>query len=887
MKNSLKKVLMSLALACTTASFMLPTVKVSAATTAPNVTGIVANTYIGDAGRMVSSFQITVDDISKVSDLKASDFDITGNYNGIPLTLSSTVTPDYTDDGISLTTSGNIITMNVKPFKYQGAISFGGTTKNNFAVTCSKYSQLTFDASKVTKMTTRTVDDFTAGKFTGSNGITLQYRMYTSKKPGPQPLMVYLHGGGNDEVGTDNISQLTANRAAVSTIEDGRSNSVLSVQFPENYSYKIYSIPDQLKKMQDMFVTYKELIDNLVQTGKVDKDKIYLVGASSGGGGVFRFLMQYPDLFAGAIAISTKDTIGDYSQPEDIALPDFKEKLKGITNIPLWIVASKNDLICNSNESKYAYDALKSLGDTKVNLTLLSDDYMATLGLGGFLLHWAWVPVYNNYADTSVSNTGMMDWLFQQTKRTTPIAQIKGITANTYVGDAGRMVSSFEITVDDINKVKDIKASDFDITGNYDGYPLSPDGKLAQNNYTDDGIKLTITGNTIKIEVNPFKYFGGYITPGAVNCVKYPELSFDQSNITKVNTKTADDFASAKFTGSNGTSLNYRLYTSKSTTPQPLVVWLHGGGEVGSDNDVNITANRGATTWIEAGKDTSVLSVQFPANYGWAIYKNPTELPLMEKYNDVQYELIQKLIESGKVDKNRIYLVGPSSGGGGTFRFLMQYPKLFAGAIAIAAKDTIGDYSQPEAVAVGDFMDKLKGITDIPLWIVHAENDPTCDSRTSKYAYEALQKLGDTKVKLTIYDDAFMNSQKLYGGLRHWSWVPALNNTEMINWLFDQTKAPAQTGNNNGSTTTPQTGNTNGTTGTTPQTGNNNGTTVTTPQSGNNSTSTTTTAQTSTNSSSSSTLPKTGSVVDFSLMMLISSALVALGFVLLRRKATN
>ncbi|WP_272037919.1 S-layer homology domain-containing protein [Paenibacillus sp. JJ-100] len=360
-------------------------------------------------------------------------------------------------------------------------------------------------------------------------------------------------------------------------------------------------------------------------------------------------------------------------------------------------------------------------------------------------------------------------------------AQVTQIQANTFVGDPGEMVESFDITVTDVEKYKNLKASDFEITGNYDGYPLNAAGEIVQNNYEDDGITLTIKDRTIHMAVKPFKYPGGLKSEFAVTNKTYPELSFDQNNIDQVKTRTVDEFEHASFTASNGVTLSYNLKRSPSKEAKPLMVWLHGGGEVGTDGRNHLTANRGAVVWTESGYDTSVLAVQYPENYSFKIYDNAEQLPIMEAYFKAQYELIQKLVAEGEVDPDRIYLSGVSSGGGGAFRFLTQYPDLFAGAIIVAAKDTIADYTG----SVDAFKQELKGIVDVPIWIMHAENDPTTDSRTSSLAYQALTEMGAKQVHLELYDDAFMDSHRFYGGLKHWSWVPAFNNKEVIASLFN------------------------------------------------------------------------------------------------------
>ncbi|MEW4371623.1 S-layer homology domain-containing protein [Paenibacillus kandeliae] len=358
------------------------------------------------------------------------------------------------------------------------------------------------------------------------------------------------------------------------------------------------------------------------------------------------------------------------------------------------------------------------------------------------------------------------------------------ITGQAHVGDAGTMVTSFDIEVSDPAHYRDLTAGDFDITGNYDGYPLNVKGEVVQNNYADDELNVSMQGQLIHLNFRPFLYKGGSIEKFAVKNSRFPELSFTADDVSQLSIQTVDDFKPGVITSSDGESLPYRLKLSSSAGPRPLVVWLHGGGEVGTDNIKQLTENRGSTTWTESGKDTSVLAVHYPQNYDWAIYDKPDQLAKMQQYFTMQQQFIQQLIADGKVDPNRIYVAGVSSGGGGAFRFLMQYPDLFAGAIVIAAKDTIADYKG----SVDAFKTALKSLVHTPIWIVHAENDPITDSRTSKLAYQALTELGSTQVKETLYSDAFMDSQRFYGAMKHWSWVPAFHDQSMMDWLFAQHK---------------------------------------------------------------------------------------------------
>ena len=277
----------------------------------------------------------------------------------------------------------------------------------------------------------------------------------------------------------------------------------------------------------------------------------------------------------------------------------------------------------------------------------------------------------------------------------------------------------------------------------------------------------------------------------------------------ELDTKTADDFEKSVFTASDGTEITYYLYMPEDAEKLPLMVWEHGGGEVldASFDGANLVANRGAVAWVENGVETAVLSVQYPTNYSFGISEIPEELHQMEAYNTAKYELIEKLIADGKLDANRIYISGASSGGGGALRFMMQYPDLFAGALVICPKDTLVPMAEkydlayqlddPSLLKITDeeyqesykqMEDVLKkyDISNIPIWFAHAENDPVCTSYTSIMANDILSKMGGAENRLTLYTDQQMQDagQSIY----HFAWVPALNDKEMLDWVYAQSK---------------------------------------------------------------------------------------------------
>ena len=283
-----------------------------------------------------------------------------------------------------------------------------------------------------------------------------------------------------------------------------------------------------------------------------------------------------------------------------------------------------------------------------------------------------------------------------------------------------------------------------------------------------------------------------------------------------------DDAIRGTFTYA-GLTREYALYLPKNSDGTnmknvPLVVWNHGGGEYAGQLENTLVANRGLTAWVEAGYNTAVLQIQVSnPNYSYGTAFDEDKKSLIDQNNALQAALIKKLIAEGTVDQNRVYVTGASSGGGATMRFIMQYPELFAGAIACCSMDPIVwvhyNYQDSYEQIVENFETAFQGqvytwdetkemmvskqvdtasLVELPIYFTHAQNDTTCNVNSSKAMYEALNNLGAKNNHLTIWSNQEMADEGIAEGLLHWSWVKVLNHNEEgspMNWLFKQTNA--------------------------------------------------------------------------------------------------
>jgi predicted peptidase len=238
--------------------------------------------------------------------------------------------------------------------------------------------------------------------------------------------MLWEHGGGEVLATSVEGANLLNNKGAVTWIENGYQTAVLSFQFPENYSFGISEIPDQLKMMENYNEVIHEFIQDLIHKGKIDDKRVYISGASSGGGAVLRFVMQYPDFFAAALPICAKDTLIPLSQPYGLAYKfngsltlsdqDYQRsydsindlmKQYNITNIPMWFVQADNDPVCTSYTSKILYQVLKDQGAENNKITMYSDEEMKQAGQ--MIYHSSWVLAFRDRE--------IMDWVYSQKKQ--------------------------------------------------------------------------------------------------------------------------------------------------------------------------------------------------------------------------------------------------------------------------------------------------------------------------------------------------------------------------------------------------------------------------------------------------------------------------------------
>ena len=226
------------------------------------------------------------------------------------------------------------------------------------------------------------------------------------------------------------------------------------------------------------------------------------------------------------------------------------------------------------------------------------------------------------------------------------------------------------------------------------------------------------------------------------------------------------------FTSSEGQTLNYRLLSPSDMTSEtrfPLVIFLHGLGERGSDNEKQLT--HGGQMFLNPVNQERypayVIYPQCPETTFWAYQDIPSSFDTLtpEKNMTGVFRALKEMIDEYRakptVDVSRVYIMGLSMGGMATYDMVSRFPDLFAAAIPICG-----------AVAPG----RLAAAKDVKFRIYHGDADKIVPVECSRRAYRELRKAG---ADVEYFE---------FPGCGHASWTPAFNQPGFIEWLFAQKK---------------------------------------------------------------------------------------------------
>jgi poly(3-hydroxybutyrate) depolymerase len=177
----------------------------------------------------------------------------------------------------------------------------------------------------------------------------------------------------------------------------------------------------------------------------------------------------------------------------------------------------------------------------------------------------------------------------------------------------------------------------------------------------------------------------------------------------------------------------YRTYVPKAYTgskPFPLIIALHGLG--GTEDSFFDNYGAGLPPLAESHGYilATPLGYRVDGSYGWGLGAPPAD-PAVRRTQDFSeqdvMQVLQRMRQLYKIDESRIYLMGHSMGGIGTWKVAPKYPDIWAAIAPISGN------GNPAT------LEKLRGVPEI---IVHGDADPTVPVSGSRTMVAKLKELG-------------------------------------------------------------------------------------------------------------------------------------------------
>ncbi len=422
-------------------------------------------------------------------------------------------------------------------------------------------------------------------------------------------------------------------------------------------------------------------------------------------------------------------------------------------------------------------DCVKIYGD--LGITQVEPEQVETTNLGTYTYYvggYEWGPgVYKVVADLGDGNT------VKASDLTTDLFRVRA------TGSQGGERKVTDIYLADASGEEDTSATEgtrigFDLALNitsgwfgpsYNGCnPFSYDMMTSKNSWASDyGYQISLAANK-SLTIGDATY----------DAMKSPVVINKASENPRV-IPCLDDWGEPKSykNEENNQTLTYKAYETETlktdSGKNPLIIWLHGAGEGGTDIDIALLGNDVTNLGEEKiqsyfkkdGKEGAyVLAVQTPTFWmdngeggqgdgaGESIYKE-TLMKTIKSY----------VASNSDIDTDHIYLGGCSNGGFMTMQMAISYNDYFAAYYPICE-------AKPNANITDENINVLK---DSAIWFTAAANDTTVDPNNYTNAtYKRLMNAGATDVHYSFFENVKGNdsgTEVEYMG--HWSWIYTLS----------------------------------------------------------------------------------------------------------------
>ncbi len=215
-----------------------------------------------------------------------------------------------------------------------------------------------------------------------------------------------------------------------------------------------------------------------------------------------------------------------------------------------------------------------------------------------------------------------------------------------------------------------------------------------------------------------------------------------------------------------GVARRYQIWVPDSTDASrksPAILFLHGVGERGEDNEKQIAVGLGPA--LRSGNvdvPAIVIFPQCPSNERWAG-------TLGKK---IAIAALDQTEREFSIDRRRVSLTGLSMGGAGVWALGAEYPRRWSALAPVCGyvhrPPSLPDTDTPSSEPYGEFARRLP---HVPIWIFHGSDDPVVPVTESRSMAAALGvRAGYTEFAHT----------------GHNAWDPAYTTTHVVQWLAEQ-----------------------------------------------------------------------------------------------------
>jgi predicted peptidase len=225
-----------------------------------------------------------------------------------------------------------------------------------------------------------------------------------------------------------------------------------------------------------------------------------------------------------------------------------------------------------------------------------------------------------------------------------------------------------------------------------------------------------------------------------------------------------------------GNDYDYQIYVPRNyqdSEPLPVILFLHGAGERGSDGISQTTVGLPAAIREDANRFPAIVVMP----------QSPVDGPGWQQLGgSIAMAALDKTVAEFSTDNSRIYLTGLSQGGNGSWYLAYHNPDRFAAVLVVCGfveelRGAVSGSYYPAIVAAGAsdaFQEVSERIAHIPIWIFHGDEDPAVPVEQARGMAAALEGL-NANVRYTELP-----------GVGHNAWDDAYRSEEVIEWLFTQ-----------------------------------------------------------------------------------------------------